>query len=89
MRAFWEKPFKIADLVGKYYVTIKVVGGGKRGQLNAAVHGIARALSFSDTLKFRGLMKSAGLLTRDARKRQRRMVGSGGKSRRKKQSPKR
>jgi len=34
-------------------------------------------------------LKKMGLLTRDARIRQRRMVGTGGKARRKKQSPKR
>ena len=64
-------------------------GGGKQGQLRAVVHGMARAFSKFDTEKFRKLLKDGGLLTRDSRKRQRRMVGMGGKSRRAKQSPKR
>jgi len=75
--------------VGKYYVTVKVVGGGKNGQLDAVVHGIARAFDKADREKFRPPLKRAGLLTRDARVRERRKVGTGGKARRKKQSPKR
>jgi small subunit ribosomal protein S9 len=38
---------------------------------------------------FRFALKKAGLLTRDARIRERRKVGTGGKARREKQSPKR
>lgn len=89
MQSAWEKPFNLTDTKGKYYVTVKVVGGGKNGQLDAVVHGIARALSILDTDKYRAPLKSAGLLTRDARVRQRRMVGTGGRARKQKQSPKR
>lgn len=85
----WERPFKITDTEGKYYVTVKVVGGGKNGQLGAVVHGVARTLAKVDKEKFRHPLKKAGLLTRDARIRERRKVGTGGKARRKKQSPKR
>lgn len=88
-KSSWIKPFKVADVLDKYYATIKVRGGGKDGQLDAVVHGIARALSFTNSEEFRAPIKKAGLLTRDARVRQRRMVGTGGKARRKKQSPKR
>lgn len=82
-------PFKTADAQNKYYATVKVVGGGKNGQLGAVVHGIARAFDKADREKFRPSLKRAGLLTRDARVRERRKVGTGGKARRKKQSPKR
>ena len=75
--------------MGKYYVTVKVVGGGKKGQLGATVHGIARALAKLDADTLRAPLKKAGLLTRDSRVRERRKVGTGGKARRKKQSPKR
>ena len=85
----WTKPFRVAEVGNKYYVTVKVVGGGKNGQLDAIVHGIAKALAKVDEGKFRGPLKKAGLLTRDARIRERRKVGTGGKARRKKQSPKR
>lgn len=85
----WNAPFRVADVEGKYYVTVKVVGGGKNGQLDAVVHGISRALAKADVEKFRIPLKRAGFLTRDARIRERRKVGTGGKARRKKQSPKR
>ena len=89
MRAAWQKPFELTDTLGKYYVTVKVVGGGKNGQLDAIVHGTARAFSELDREKFRAPLKSAGLLTRDPRIRERRKVGTGGRARRQKQSPKR
>lgn len=85
----WSSPFRLAEVEGRYYVTVKVVGGGKNGQLEATIHGIARALAKADIEKFRPPLKKAGLLTRDARVRERRKVGTGGKARRKKQSPKR
>jgi small subunit ribosomal protein S9 len=83
------KPFRIIDKQDKYYVTVRVVGGGKNGQLEAVVTGIAKTFAKAKKDEFRPLLKKAGLLTRDARIRQRRMVGTGGKARRKKQSPKR
>ncbi len=84
----WQKPFELASILGKYYMTIKVVGGGKKGQLEASILGISRAIaSISD--ETRKAIKKAGLLTRDPRERERRKVGTGGKARRKKQSPKR
>lgn len=89
MKSKWEKPFELTDTLGKYFVTVKVVGGGKEGQLDAVVHGIARTLNELDREKYRISLKRAGLLTRDARKKERRKVGTGGKARRKKQSPKR
>lgn len=72
-----------------YAFTIKVVGGGPAGQLQAVVAGIANALNKLNREKNRPSLKKSGLLTRDARVRERRSVGMGGKSRRKKQSPKR
>lgn len=83
------KPFQVTETEGKYFVTAKTVGGGKNGQLEAVIHGIARALCKVDGESFRDALKKAGLLTRDPRARERRKVGMGGKSRRKRQSPKR
>ena len=65
------------------------MGGGKKGQLGAVTHGMARAFDKLDREKFRPELKKAGLLTRDSRTRERRKIGTGGKARRKKQSPKR
>lgn len=89
MRTSWIKPFSLTETTGKYYVTVKVKGGGKMGQLGAVAHGTARALAEANPEKFRPVLKKAGLLTRDSRTRERRKVGTGGKARRKKQSPKR
>jgi len=85
----WARPFKIVDVSDKYYVTVKVEGGGLNGQLDAVVLGISRAFAKENREKFRVPLKSLGLLTRDPRIRERRKVGTGGKARRKKQSPKR
>lgn len=83
------KPFKLTDTEGKFYFTAKVAGGGKEGQIEAIIHGIARALVKLNPEKFRVILKKNNLLTRDSKVRLRRMVGTGGKARRKKQSPKR
>ncbi len=88
-KAMYMNPFVLTKTEGKYAVTVKVQGGGRNGQLDAFIQGVSRALSAIDQTKFRPSLKKAGLLTRDARIRQRRMVGTGGKSRRAKQSPKR
>ncbi|MBI1919367.1 30S ribosomal protein S9, partial [Candidatus Microgenomates bacterium] len=82
-KIFYLKPFTVTDTVGKFDITVKVEGGGLSGQLGAMVHGIARALSSLNKEKYRSLLKKQGLLTRDPRTRQRRMVGTGGKARRK------
>ena len=86
-KARYELPFKTVE-VGKYSAVVKVAGGGHNGQLDATALGIARAL-LKIKESFRPVLRQAGLLTRDPRQRQRRMVGMGGKSRRRKQSPKR
>lgn len=85
----WKRPFEITDTFNRYYVTVRVKGGGKQGQIDAVVHGISKALALVDPEKYRKPLKKAGLLTRDSRVRERRKVGTGGKARRKKQSPKR
>ncbi len=85
----WKKPFRVIDEMDKFYFSAKVIGGGKQGQLGAVVLGIARTLAKLEVEKYRIPLKKAGLLTRDARIRERRKVGTGGKARRKKQSPKR
>lgn len=88
-KAAYRKPFIITGTLAKMSASVVVAGSGKMGQLDAVVHGLARALALLDRDAFRSLLKSAGLLTRDARTRQRRMIGTGGKARRAKQSPKR
>src|SRR3989344_4425246 len=89
MRVRWQMAFVLTETLGKYYITAKVKGGGKIGQLNAVVNGIARTFSDLDTKKYRSSLKKSGLLVRDSRIKERRMVGTGGRARKQKQSPKR
>jgi small subunit ribosomal protein S9 len=83
------KPMGATETSDKYYFSAKVSGGGKESQLTAVVLGLSRSLVKVSSEKNRTPLKKLGLLTRDSRIRQRRMVGMGGKARRKKQSPKR
>ena len=85
----YRMPFILTETLQKMSASVVVKGSGKAGQLAAVVHGLARALSLFDTDKNRATLKSAGLLTRDPRAKERRKVGTGGKARRSKQSPKR
>lgn len=82
-------PFVVTNTMGKFSFTIKVEGSGKMSQLSAVIHSIARALVKIDQDAYKSLLKKAGLLTRDSRMKESRKVGTGGKARRKKQSPKR
>lgn len=88
MQARYTEPFRVANLVNKHTFTIRVAGGGPSGQLDACVAGIANVLSKLNP-ETRDLLKKKGFLTRDSRIRERRKVGTGGKARRAKQSPKR
>ena len=85
----YTEPLRVANAQNKYTITASVAGGGPEGQLDAVVAGIANALVKADPENYRGVLKQKGFLTRDPRVRERRKVGTGGKARRKKQSPKR
>lgn len=85
----FKKFFDTTGALNKFFFSVKVVGGGKKGQLDAMIHGLARALEKYNPTEYRSLLKEEGYLTRDARTRERRKVGTGGKARRQKQSPKR
>ena len=84
----YRKPFLLTNTLTKLSVSAKVQGSGKPSQLKAVIHGISRALIKEDE-KHRPILKKEGLLTRDPRAKESRKVGTGGKARRKKQSPKR
>lgn len=88
-RITFNQPFVLTKTTKKYYATIKTRGSGKKSQLAAVVHGLARALDKENQELYHASLKTAGLLTRDPRARERRKPGLGGKARRKKQSPKR
>ena len=86
---FLSLPLTLTKNQDRFAVSILVSGGGTTGQLDAMVHGIARALEIVDKEAYRPMLKTNGLLTRDPRKKETRKVGTGGKARRMKQSPKR
>ena len=84
----YDKPFEITKTIGKYHFQAKIVCGRKTGQVQALSLAISRCLiKINDT--FKSDLRTNGLLTVDSRVKERRMVGTGGKSRRQKQSPKR
>ncbi len=82
-------PFKITDTLNRFALSVKVVGSGLNGQLEAVIHGISRVLIKIDKEKYRSILKKAGFLTRDPRMKERRKAGLAGKARAGKQSPKR
>jgi small subunit ribosomal protein S9 len=69
-----QRPLELTDTLSSYNVQVKVRGGGHRGQAGAVSLGIARALLDANS-DFRPALKKAGLLTRDARAKERKKVG--------------
>lgn len=67
-------PLRVTGTQRKFDVSVKVVGGGSSGQAGAIAHGIARALTRYDP-ELRPALKKAGLLTRDARMKERKKYG--------------
>ena len=61
-------------MLENFDLKIKVSGGGSFGQAGAIRHGIARALEKHDP-ENRPSLKSAGYLTRDSRKSERKKIG--------------
>ena len=68
------QPLELTELTDKVDINIKVKGGGSFGQAGAIRHGISRALISYDE-ELRPQLKSAGLLTRDPRKVERKKPG--------------
>lgn len=87
-KAYYLQPLRTVDALTKYAFTLRVQGGGSSSQLDAVILAISKALVKADD-KYKILLRKKGLLTTDARVKERRKVGTGGKARRKKQSPKR
>ena len=73
-RMIVRQPLEVADAVDQFDLRITVDGGGGSGQAGAIRLGIARALVEYDE-KLRLPLRQAGLLTRDARKVERKKVG--------------
>jgi small subunit ribosomal protein S9 len=72
-----KQPLLLTETAEKFDITVTVLGGGSAGQAGAIRHGISRALlEFNAELRDR--LKSAGLLTRDPRKKERKKYGQKG-----------
>jgi small subunit ribosomal protein S9 len=74
LREVVKQPLVATETLGAYDILVNVNGGGYTGQAGAIRHGIARALLQADP-EFRPSLKSAGLLTRDARMKERKKYG--------------
>ncbi|MBJ7623872.1 30S ribosomal protein S9 [Weissella confusa] len=74
LREVMVQPFNVTETLGNYDVLVNVNGGGFSGQSGAIRHGISRALLQVDP-DFRAALKRAGLLTRDARMKERKKPG--------------
>lgn len=74
LRVVVNQPLVATETTGSYDVLVNVNGGGYTGQAGAIRHGIARALLQADP-EFRPTLKRAGLLTRDARMKERKKYG--------------
>ena len=68
------EPLRVSEVEGRYDVDATLHGGGTTGQADALRLGIARALVELDP-ELRTVLKWAGLLTRDARRVERKKYG--------------
>jgi small subunit ribosomal protein S9 len=72
-----KQPLQLTESVEQFDIQVTVAGGGSAGQAGAIRHGISRALlEFNGDLRAR--LKSAGFLTRDPRKKERKKYGQKG-----------
>lgn len=69
-----HQAFVITETQGSYDVSVNVFGGGTTGQVEAIRMAIARALVEINP-EFKPQLRAAGLLTRDARKVERKKFG--------------
>ncbi|ADE19599.1 30S ribosomal protein S9 [Mycoplasma crocodyli] len=69
-----NQPFTLTETVNQFDVSVKVAGGGLSGQAGAIRLGIARALIEANE-EYRLKLKPQGMLTRDARAKERKKPG--------------
>ena len=76
-RDLLASPLVLIDKAGEFDLKVTVMGGGKSGQAGAIRLGVSKALVLQDP-ELRGILKSAGFLTRDSRKKERKKYGKKG-----------
>ncbi|MCH4561651.1 MULTISPECIES: 30S ribosomal protein S9 [Halomonas] len=69
-----RQPLELTDTLNQFDVFVTVKGGGGSSQAGAIRHGITRALMVYNE-DFRGQLREAGYVTRDARQVERKKVG--------------
>jgi len=74
LQAVIVEPLRVTDTLDRFNTVAKVEGGGISGQAGALRHGIARALIKADE-GLKPLLRQYGLLTRDARVKERKKYG--------------
>ena len=74
LRMIVMEPLRLTNTADQYDVFARLEGGGMSGQAGALRHGIARALIEADPT-LRTELKRKGMLTRDAREKERRKYG--------------
>jgi small subunit ribosomal protein S9 len=77
LRTQIRQPLVLTETADKFDVLARVDGGGVAGQAGAVRLGIARALVASN-IDLRKALKKDGLLTRDARRKERKKYGLAG-----------
>jgi small subunit ribosomal protein S9 len=73
-RARLGMPFEVTETTGRFDLLINCTGGGKNAQSDAVVMGLSRALTLTNA-DFGPLLKAEGLMTRDARMKERKKYG--------------
>jgi small subunit ribosomal protein S9 len=77
LKMMLRQPLTLTETATDFDLYVTVRGGGESGQAGAIRHGISRALC-ENNLGHRPTLKAAGLLTRDARKVERKKAGQPG-----------
>lgn len=77
-KVYVRQPLVLTETIDNYDVLVNVKGGGPSGQAIAIRHGVARALTQVPQEEYRGMLKRAGHLTRDARQVERKKYGQPG-----------
>ena len=81
LQGYVKQVFGVSETTDKFDVVARIDGGGIVGQAGALRHGIARALVTYDE-ELRPALKAAGMMTRDARVKERKKSGQPGARRR-------
>ena len=77
-----RQALELTGTTSQFDVRVNLDGGGIKGQAEALRLAIARALCKTDSEAYRGVLKSNGMLTRDAREVERKKPGQPGARRR-------